>query len=250
MHVVSTHGRRRLGVSRSTRPASLQPRSSSASAAGPRQRGTQGAEPHHRGHPARQPDHPVQHPAQRVALHRARGRREPRDALFGIVLVTNAAIGIVQELRAKRTLDHLELLTAPGPCVRSGGAQQDITVDRSCSTTSSALRPGDQLPVDGVVVDAPGSRSTNRSSPARPTPCTRSRATSACPAASSPQAAARYRATRVGADAYAVKLAQEAKRVHSGALRAARRRRLDHRRRQLGSRPGHRAARLEPDAGR
>ena len=30
---------------------------------------------------------------------------EPQDALFGIVLVANAVIGIGQELRAKLTLD-------------------------------------------------------------------------------------------------------------------------------------------------
>lgn len=38
---------------------------------------------------------------------------EYRDALFGIVLVTNAAIGIIQELKAKQTLDRLALLSAP-----------------------------------------------------------------------------------------------------------------------------------------
>src|SRR6516165_10678785 len=32
---------------------------------------------------------------------------QPQDALFGIVLVTNALIGVGQELRAKRTLDRL-----------------------------------------------------------------------------------------------------------------------------------------------
>ena len=36
-----------------------------------------------------------------------------QDALFGTVLVANALIGIVQELRAKRTLERLTLLTAP-----------------------------------------------------------------------------------------------------------------------------------------
>src|SRR5687768_9598852 len=36
-----------------------------------------------------------------------------QDALFGIVLVANTAIGIVQELRAKRTLDRLAVVTAP-----------------------------------------------------------------------------------------------------------------------------------------
>ena len=36
-----------------------------------------------------------------------------QDALFGFVLVANASVGIYQELRAKRTLDRLTLLTAP-----------------------------------------------------------------------------------------------------------------------------------------
>jgi magnesium-transporting ATPase (P-type) len=52
---------------------------------------------------------------------------EYHDTRFGIVLVTNALIGIVQELRAKRTLDRLdrlarlrgasviEVLASPGP---------------------------------------------------------------------------------------------------------------------------------------
>jgi cation-transporting ATPase E len=38
---------------------------------------------------------------------------QPQDALFGIVLVANALIGIGQELRAKRTLDRLAVLSAP-----------------------------------------------------------------------------------------------------------------------------------------
>ena len=41
---------------------------------------------------------------------------EPQDAVFGIILVANAAIGIGQELRAKRTLDRL----AVSPHQRSG----------------------------------------------------------------------------------------------------------------------------------
>ena len=35
------------------------------------------------------------------------------DALFGGVLIANALIGIIQELRAKRTLDTLAVLSAP-----------------------------------------------------------------------------------------------------------------------------------------
>ena len=36
-----------------------------------------------------------------------------RDGLFGGVIVANTLIGIVQEVRAKRTLDRLALLVAP-----------------------------------------------------------------------------------------------------------------------------------------
>jgi len=37
----------------------------------------------------------------------------PRDALFLLVVVANTIIGTAQELRAKRTLDQLSLLSAP-----------------------------------------------------------------------------------------------------------------------------------------
>src|SRR5260370_38110433 len=36
-----------------------------------------------------------------------------QDGLFGLVLVANSGVGIVQELRAKRTLDRLAVLYAP-----------------------------------------------------------------------------------------------------------------------------------------
>ena len=39
---------------------------------------------------------------------------QPQDALFGIVLVTNALIGIGQELRAKLTLDRSPCSARPG----------------------------------------------------------------------------------------------------------------------------------------
>src|SRR5205823_8645129 len=44
-----------------------------------------------------------------------------QDALFGVVLVANTLIGIVQELRAKRTLDRLTVLTAPTATVVRDG---------------------------------------------------------------------------------------------------------------------------------
>ena len=65
-----------------------------------------------------------------------------QDALFGFVLIANAAIGIVQELRAKRTLDRLTLLTAPKARVVRDGDVREVAVSRWCWTTSLDLVAG------------------------------------------------------------------------------------------------------------
>jgi len=54
----------------------------------------------------------------------------PQDALFGIVLVSNALIGIVQEVRAKRTLDQLAVLSEPRVrIVRDGEVREVVEHD-------------------------------------------------------------------------------------------------------------------------
>ena len=61
-----------------------------------------------------------------------------QDALFGIVLVANALIGIVQELRAKRTLDHLAVLSAPCANVVRDGTEEKVPIDAVARTIPSA----------------------------------------------------------------------------------------------------------------
>src|SRR6478736_2472499 len=51
-----------------------------------------------------------------------------QNALFGGVVVANAGIGIVQELRAKRTLDRLAVLNAPRARVVRDGIEADLPV--------------------------------------------------------------------------------------------------------------------------
>ncbi len=85
-----------------------------------------------------------------------------QDGLFGLVLVTNAAIGIVQEARAKRTLDRLTVLTAPRAHVRRRGGPVDgpvvvdLPVEEVVIDDILELRPGDQVPVDAVVLGGDG----------------------------------------------------------------------------------------------
>src|SRR5258707_5626439 len=70
---------------------------------------------------------------------------QPRDALFGVVLVTNALIGIAQELRAKRTLDRLAVLSAPRVRVIRDGAPLDLTVADLVAADLVDPRAGGQL---------------------------------------------------------------------------------------------------------
>ncbi|MFC6355372.1 HAD-IC family P-type ATPase [Luethyella okanaganae] len=79
-----------------------------------------------------------------------------RDGLFYGVVVANALIGIVQELRAKFVLDRLALLASPEVAVKRDGAVLTIPLDRVVIDDLLVLRPGDQLPADAVVFRSTG----------------------------------------------------------------------------------------------
>ena len=74
-----------------------------------------------------------------------------RDALFGVILVANSAIGIWQELRAKRTLDRLVVVTAPEVRVIRAGTVREVGAPDIVIDDVIELRPGDQVVVDGSV---------------------------------------------------------------------------------------------------
>ncbi|NNE10959.1 MAG: HAD-IC family P-type ATPase [Ilumatobacter sp.] len=77
---------------------------------------------------------------------------EPGDALFAGVMVVNTSVGIVQEVRAKRTLDRLRLLVAPVVAVRRDGATIEVHPDDVVLDDLVVLRPGDQIAVDAELV--------------------------------------------------------------------------------------------------
>lgn len=78
----------------------------------------------------------------------------PVDALFGFVMVANAVIGIVQELRAKRTLDKLSVLVEPNVTVVRDGVDGEIPTDQIVLDDVIRLVTGDQVPADGTVLVA------------------------------------------------------------------------------------------------
>ncbi len=81
---------------------------------------------------------------------------ELKDSLFGIVLILNTLIGVVQEVRSKRALDRLALLSAPRACVRRHGADHEVAIAELVLDDLVVLRPGDQIAVDATVLEGRG----------------------------------------------------------------------------------------------
>jgi cation-transporting P-type ATPase E len=78
----------------------------------------------------------------------------PADGLFGLVLVCNTAIGILQDVRAKRALDRLALLVAPHARVVRDGAEASVGAGEVVDGDLVTLRPGDQVVADGSVAES------------------------------------------------------------------------------------------------
>ncbi len=138
--------------------------------------------------------------------------QEYRDALFGIVLVLNALIGIVQEVRSKRSLDRLALLNAPRSTVVRDGTTTDVSTKELVLDDVVVLGLGDQITVDGRVLEASGleideSLLTGEADPVDKQPDDGVKSGSFVVSGSG-----RIVATAVGADAYAFKLSSEARR--------------------------------------
>ncbi len=79
-----------------------------------------------------------------------------RDGFFYGVVVVNALIGIVQEVRAKLVLDRAALLAAPESCVKRDGEVETVALAEVVLDDLLVLRPGDQIPADAVVVESNG----------------------------------------------------------------------------------------------
>jgi cation-transporting P-type ATPase E len=141
-----------------------------------------------------------------------------QNGLFGVVIIANSAIGIFQEVRAKRTLDRLAVLNAPRARVVRDGDVTEVEVGAVVADDLLELRAGDQVLADGVVYESAGleideSLLTGESDPIAKEPDDDVRSGSIVVAGQG-----RFQATAVGADAYATKLAAEARRfqvVHS-----------------------------------
>ncbi|MBK5221428.1 MAG: HAD-IC family P-type ATPase [Acidimicrobiia bacterium] len=134
------------------------------------------------------------------------------DALFAGVVVSNSVIGIVQELRAKRELDKLAVLNAPRARVVRDSAVTEIGVSAVVADEVLELQPGDQVVVDGVVLVSRGLEANESLLTGESDPVLKADGDEVMSGSFVAAGSGYYRATRIGAEAYASALAEEARR--------------------------------------
>lgn len=134
-----------------------------------------------------------------------------KDAVFGVVILVNTGIGIVTELKAKRTLDRLSILVASYAMVRRGGKNIEIPHKDIVLGDVLWLRAGEQVPADVEVLESWGlemdeSMLTGESATVR-----KAKGDNVYSGSTAVSGMALTRVTAVGEHSYAAKLAAQAK---------------------------------------
>ncbi|MCI8497076.1 MAG: cation-translocating P-type ATPase, partial [Clostridiales bacterium] len=75
-----------------------------------------------------------------------------KNMLFMGVIFCNILIGTVQEIRAKRTIDKLSLISAPKAAVLRDGQELHIAISELVLDDLMLLRAGQQVCADSVVL--------------------------------------------------------------------------------------------------
>ena len=76
-----------------------------------------------------------------------------RNLTFLPLVVANLLIGIIQEIRAKNTLDKLSMLNAPRARVIRDGQIQEIPAEELVLDDIVLFRAGDQICADAIILD-------------------------------------------------------------------------------------------------
>ncbi|MFH8800405.1 HAD-IC family P-type ATPase [Streptomyces sp. NPDC017936] len=141
-----------------------------------------------------------------------------QDGLFGFVILANTGIGIIQEWRAKKTLDSLAVIGEARPTVRRDGIAVVVGTSALVLDDLIEVGPGDKIVVDGVCVEADGLEIDESLLTGEADPVVKRPGEEVLSGSFVVAGGGAFRATKVGREAYAAQLAEEASRftlVHS-----------------------------------
>lgn len=136
---------------------------------------------------------------------------DPVDAVFGLVMVLNSVIGIVQEVRAKRTLDAVQVLLTPSIGVLRDGRLRTVEPAELVQGDIVRLEAGDQIPVDGRVLETEGLEVDESALTGESDPVAKPTGAAVLSGSVVVAGAAMAEATAVGAASWAHKLTEQAK---------------------------------------
>ena len=135
-----------------------------------------------------------------------------QDSLFGITIVANTIVGVVQELRAKRTLDRLTVVTAPKVHVVRDGRVAQVPSAEVVLDDVFVLAVGDEVVVDAAVITADGLAMDESLLTGESHAVAKHAGDAVLSGSHVVSGAARCRVTAVGEQSYAARLTVEARR--------------------------------------
>ncbi|MDX2849130.1 HAD-IC family P-type ATPase [Streptomyces sp. PA03-3a] len=141
-----------------------------------------------------------------------------QDGLFGFVIIANTGIGIFQEWRAKKTLDGLAVIGEAKPAVRRDGVATRVSTSEIVLGDLIELGPGDKVVVDGEVTEADSLEVDESLLTGEADPVVKRPGDPVMSGSFVVAGGGAFTATKVGREAYAAQLAEEASRftlVHS-----------------------------------
>ncbi|MGB9302172.1 MAG: HAD-IC family P-type ATPase [Mycobacterium sp.] len=132
------------------------------------------------------------------------------NGLFGLLIVANSVIGMIQEIRAKQTLDKLAIVGQAKPLVRRQSGTCSLPPGEVVLDDIIDLGPGDQIVVDGQIVEHDNLEVDESLLTGEADPIAKDTGDVVMSGSFVVAGTGAYRATNVGRDAYAAKLAAEA----------------------------------------
>jgi cation-transporting P-type ATPase E len=132
------------------------------------------------------------------------------NGLFGLLIIANSAIGIIQELRAKQTLDKLAIVGQAKPLVRRQSGTAALLPSEVVLDDIIEIGPGDQIVVDGEVLEENNLEIDESLLTGEADSIAKDVGQNVMSGSFVVAGSAAYRATKVGHQAYAAKLAEEA----------------------------------------
>ncbi|GAY14462.1 HAD-IC family P-type ATPase [Mycobacterium sp. shizuoka-1] len=132
------------------------------------------------------------------------------NGMFGLLIIANSGIGIIQELRAKKTLDNLAIVGQAKPVVRRRSGTTPLPPNEVVLDDVIELGPGDQIVVDGELLEAANLEVDESLLTGEADPIAKHVGDTVMSGSFVVAGTGAYRATKVGREAYAAKLAEEA----------------------------------------